>query len=525
MEVVKAQLFAREMVLRAQMERLWNPPVAGPQEQFGVLELAGTARIGQARAAGQLVDGVRLVEQLPGTLAALQAGLMYRETAVLLLQQTRNCTAEVTREVERRALPTITTANTTEVRRLLSSLIPEVEADLDPELTERRLADARAGRSVWQADHGDGLVATIGQCDAVSAKRWMMDFEELVRAQKVADDRAGIVRSADQRRADVFSQLPSRLLALLQAIRSGQVEQLLALSAQNPDLADDLEALAASLPGDLMPACDDEPPGDQSPPDLAHEPDRAPHWTDLSLLELASTLMGLPVKNPMVLLVHTPMSTLLELDNRSGRIDQGGALPASLVRLLLPEASLRRVFVDPDSNIPIGLDPTIHPPTAQTPMDQSQSGVQQMGKRRSAKTRPADLDPRLRELLDPFELVDVAEPRHDPSRRLGELIDLRDQTCTGIGCSQPARRCHHDHETAYPQGVTAGWNLSAKSARCHRAKHAGWTVTRHGPGPQHGQTTWTSPLGHSYTRLGAWSRPRGPLVAMGEEFHIANAAS
>jgi hypothetical protein len=138
------------------------------------------------------------------------------------------------------------------------------------------------------------------------------------------------------------------------------------------------------------------------------------------------------------------------------------------------------VFVDPDSGVPIGIDPTVHP--------------------------PGEID-RLAAMTTPFVLGEQAEPRHDPSRRLQQLVELRDQTCTGIGCSLPAARCHKDHEIAYPQGHTAEWNLSAKSARCHRAKHAGWTVTRHGPGPQHGMTTWTSPLGHSYTRLSSWDPP------------------
>jgi len=544
-ERLKAELFAREMVLRAQMDALWNDDERA-QEQFGVLELAGTARIGQTRASSQLINGTRLVTELPGTLAALQAGQMYRESAVLLLELTRNCTPEVVRELERRLLPTIRRANTTEVRRLVLAMIPEVEADLNPELTERRLADARARRSVWLSDRGEGMVDATGQMDTISAKRWTLDFEELVRAQKISDDKAGTVRTADQRRADVFAQLPSRFLALLQAVRGGQVEQLLALALTDPDLADDLEALAASLPDDLAlsppleatpadaePSCDLEPwrrerdwcaavlddpvvddpglddPGlgepvpPEPPPDPGDEPDppdpaAVGHWSELSLLELASTVLGLPVRNPMLLNVHTPMSSALELDNRTGRIDQGGAVPAALIRLLLPTADLRRVFVDPTSNIPIGVDPHIH-------------RAPHSGKWQSAKPAPtpaaARPDQLLEALLTPFLLNDQAQPQHDPSRRLRQLIELRDQQCTGIGCSQPASRCHLDHETAYPNGPTAAWNLGAKSARCHRAKHAGWTVTRNGSGPKDGQTTWTSPLGHSYTRLSPWTYP------------------
>jgi len=508
-EAQDAQLYARRMVLRADMDSLWNPPDAkGQMEQFGVLELAGTARIGQGRASSQLIDGTRLIEELPRTLAALQAGTMFRETAVLLLQQTRNCSPEVTRELERRLLPTIATANTTDVRRLVATLIPEVEADLNPELMQQRLDQAKADRGVWQHDRGDGMMGVTGSMDLIDGRRWGLDFDEVCRAQKIADDKAGIKRTAAQRRADVFAQLPSRFLALVLAIQRGETEQLRALALADPYLADDLAALAASLPcvadpDDPEPRdgydephsvpdlptdfLDDLPLPPEPPPDWAREadpPERPPHWTELDWLELASTILNLPVKNPQVLLVHIPMTTLLEQDNRTGTVAGagGGALPAHHARMLLPTADLRRVFTDPTSGVPIGDDPKIF---------------------RAHRAAPAH-DQRLEDLLTPFVLRDVVQPQHDPSGRLRRFIELRDQHCTGIGCSQPAGHCDLDHELAHPAGPTAAWNLSAKSARCHRAKHAGWTVTRHHPGPQHGQTTWTSPLGHSYTRLSAW---------------------
>jgi len=179
------------------------------------------------------------------------------------------------------------------------------------------------------------------------------------------------------------------------------------------------------------------------------------------------------------------MTTLLELDQRTGTLDGGGALPAAHARLLVPHATLRRVFTDPASGIPIGIDPHLFKPSKTQPT-------------------PPNLE-RLLALLTPFTLRDQAQPRHDPSDRLRDLIELRDQQCTGPGCSRTAGQCHLDHEQPYPQGPTAAWNLSAKSARCHRAKHTGWTTERHGPGPQHGQTTWTSPLGHHYTRLSPWT--------------------
>ena len=54
LEAEDARLYARRMELRAHMDELWTD---GPQEQFGVIELAGTARIGQGRASTQLING------------------------------------------------------------------------------------------------------------------------------------------------------------------------------------------------------------------------------------------------------------------------------------------------------------------------------------------------------------------------------------------------------------------------------------------------------------------------------------
>jgi hypothetical protein len=85
---------------------------------------------------------------------------------------------------------------------------------------------------------------------------------------------------------------------------------------------------------------------------------------------------------------------------------------------------------------------------------------------------------------------------------------LWDQRCTGPGCSRLASACDLDHELEYAKGgSTAERNLSAKSERCHGARHDGWSAVRD---PRTGVTTWTSPLGRVYTRLPAW-RPHPGL--------------
>lgn len=472
-EAEDARLFARRMRHRAELARLWPDTPQGPEE-FGVIELAGTARIGQARASSQLVDGVRLVQTFPRTLALLEAGQMYRETAVLLLQLTAACAEAVQAAVETRVLEQITRANTADVRRIVSAAVLEVEAELDPDLTRQRLATARRGRRVWTRPGADGMGQAGAELDLVALKRWALDLTELVRAQKVVDRCTGTVRSHSQRTADVFAELPSRHLALLQALRQGRLGQLLAQAQQRVGHSEQ--------PSDASdtPAPIDQGPGSEGPV----SPEQ-----DLVLL------LSVPLRNPLVVNVHIPMTTVLERDQRCGHLEGLGPLSAEHARLLIPYAGLRRVFVDPHSGVPFGVDPQLHPPLL-------------------APDEPPDPDPddgtaqrvrqRLLALLTPTATVDRAEPGHDPSTTLRGYLQLRDQRCSGIGCSQPASRCHLDHQQRYPDGPTSAWNLDHKSSRCHRAKHHGWTTTHD---PRTGRHTWTSPLGHTYTRPGVWQAP------------------
>jgi hypothetical protein len=420
-EAEDARLYARRMRRRADLARLWPDTPQGPEE-FGVIELAGTARIGQARASSQLVDAVRLVETFPRALALLKAGLMFRETAVLLLQLTTACTEAVQAAVEARVLDRIARANTADVRRVVQEAIVEVEAELDPALTLERLAAARRGRRVWTRRGADGMGQVGAELDLVVLKRWALDLTELVRAQKVADKRAGVVRSQSQREADLFAELPGRHLALLRAVQQGRVAELLAAAGRH-----DASSRAS---GD---------PGASTVPDCAPDDD------------LAVQLLGVPVRNPMVLNIHIPMTTLLDRNQRAGQVEGLGPITAEHARLLVPYAGLRRVFVEPDSGTPFGLDPDLHPPLldpGEPPDVDTTTGTAQRVRHR------------LLSMLSPTTTVDAAETGHDPSAALRRYLQLRDQRCGGIGCSVPSGRAHLDHEVRYPEGPTSAWNLA-----------------------------------------------------------------
>ena len=94
------------------------------------------------------------------------------------------------------------------------------------------------------------------------------------------------------------------------------------------------------------------------------------------------------------------------------------------------------------------------------------------------------------------ELVAMESRSRTFPKGLGELIDLRDQTCRPPWCDAPIR--HHDHARAVEEGgETSAANGQGLCEACNHAKQApGWTA-RPRPGPTHTVETRT-PTGHSY---------------------------
>lgn len=97
---------------------------------------------------------------------------------------------------------------------------------------------------------------------------------------------------------------------------------------------------------------------------------------------------------------------------------------------------------------------------------------------------------------DTGELVAMESRSRTFPKGLGQLIDLRDQTCRTPWCDAPIR--HHDHVRAVEEGgETSAANGQGLCETCNHAKQApGWTA-RPRPGPTHTVETRT-PTGHSY---------------------------
>jgi hypothetical protein len=460
----RAALYARMLGNRAELAQLCEHT---PND--AILELAGAARIGQTRARTQLEDGRRAVELYPLALELLKAGALLQGTAEMLLVMTRKCAEHVQLELGRRITAELASLDAADARRLIAATIAEVEADLELAAQQDRHAQAQANRGVWVKPVEDGMARIGAEIDQVQAQRFALDLEELVRAQKVLDDSTGRVRTQQQRRADVLAELPSRHLALLQAFQRGNT-------------------LADLVPTGVVPAqrtAADEPevPGAD---------------------EVAAQLFALPVRNPVTMYVHIPMTTVLDLDNRSGYVEGLGAICAHRSRLLRPIASLQRLWVDASTGVPLGIDATADPPVGEpdwTDEEQITTAAAEVRRRLLGMLRPTGVDHR-------------AEPQRRPSAAMKRFVQVRDVACTGPGCPMRASRCELDHEQDWALGgMTAEWNLSLKSPRCHHCRHAGWDVHR----SEDGSSTWVSPFGSRVYRRSPWRIPlRGPRGALPE---------
>ncbi len=391
----------------------------GADRAFVELEIAGSWSVSQATATRLLVEAEQLTDSLPATLALLERGELLVHQARVLLHVTRNASSELARLVELEVLTVDDLAGTcpADLRALATRVLLRLEAeaasDSDQDPAEGRHALAAAARRTWTSAEPDGMGAAGAVLTAEQLAGWTAGMDALEAQDRAADRDAGVVRTADQRRADLFAALPGLVLA----------------------------ARAGELP-----------------------------------------LSSASVRLPVVLTVHVPLATVLGVAHQPGHLEGYGPVGAEHVRLLRPVA-YRRLLVDADSGRPVQLDDRL------TPLPDDPTVAQEQ------------LSRALRAALVTTTVLDPAEPQHDPSARLARLVDVRDRRCSGPGCGQT--RTHRDHADPWPIGPTAAWNLQRLSARCHRAKHAGWHVRGH----DDGSATWSSPLGRTYRRPSPHSAP------------------
>jgi hypothetical protein len=98
--------------------------------------------------------------------------------------------------------------------------------------------------------------------------------------------------------------------------------------------------------------------------------------------------------------------------------------------------------------------------------------------------------------------TDVSRRTYRPGRVLGDLVRVRDATCTFPGCAVPAWRCDLDHVERFDfegtdrVGQTRADNLHPVCRHHHNLKtHHGWSASRD---PVTGVVEWEGPTGHRH---------------------------
>ena len=434
--------------------------------------MAGSWQVSQLTATRWDMEAERFERCLPQTLQALEAGCVLVHQARVLLHRTQHCAEAVAQAVEHEILPIAGGLCPSDLSKRVDRAVLRIESELadaaavdDPDAVspaEQRHAEAVADRHVFVRSELDGMAVAAAVLSAEQVVAWKAGLDLLERRECLADRVAGLDRSAEQRRADLFAALPAMALA-------GTAEDRAASSSHASPTAcpcgrtEQTGCCRAAFPG----------PGPQSPVARGGGP------TATGCDVLAPWTLGPEqIAAQVVINVHVPMATVLELSREPGTLERYGPVSAEHVRLLRPHA-FRKVLVDSLSGKPLAVG------------DRTVAAAPEASARRE----------QLMTMLVPTVVVNVDEAQHDPSEHLARLVDLRDAHCCGPGCS--STRTDRDHHEPWPTGPTAERNLGRLSRRCHRAKHHGWTLLRH----PDGSTTWTSPLARSYDRPGPHSPP------------------
>jgi hypothetical protein len=478
----------------AAASRAVRPAALTEVSEWAVAEVAARLRLSGRAASELLADSVELVEQLPGTLAALEAGDISWLHARALVELLRPVTEDRKALVEARVLPRAPRQTVAQLRECTKRAITRIDADA----AVRRLTAAIRGRKVSLQPGEDGMAVLMALLPAPVARACHEALRAYAEACAVDADGRPDPRSLDERMADCMADLILRpdadgrspVQVLLTVIAGTGT-----LTGAGPDADEpgevDGETVPATLVRELAYAFGlmPRPTAAVDPaPDADHESDVDPAPAAAE----GATPSELPARAGDAALPDGPAPS-------EGAVGTGDEAEAALAALL----DLRRLT----------------------------------GTALAERPRIAVVDQLtgcLLALTDSVELVRAGRAGaglgppgetdgYRPSRPLDRFVRLRDRRCRFPGCRARIRRCDLDHRVPYPHGPTAHGNLEGLCEFHHRLSHQapGWRLS----GTAEGGLVWTLPGGVTVTTVpprfgtddGSTVAPRGdPAVAMGD---------
>jgi hypothetical protein len=428
-------------------------------------EIAFALRSSESAAGSAISTARAFATRLPGTLTALQQGLIDVDHAIAVARATGTTTAEVAGQVENDVLPEVTSpgSSTTpeQLRRRATRRV--IARDPDGAADRHRTAAKDRHMTRWGEDDGMAGLRVIAPAQQIAA------IWEASTAMADARKTAGDHRPLGARRVDALTDVCTHIL-------NGTIG---VIPTDNPttkptpgrDTARDDAAVATddaeaptSEDSDVEPRASTAPAAETtiSNNDSAATPNGNDITEPSTTVQPSSTTTAPARPNPLLpiplgsrhgrkphIQVVVPYTVLLGSNDPCELIGHG-TITADQARLIIADGTLQRLLCDPVSGL----------------------------------------------------VLDYGRTRYQPPDTLKHFLIARDDTCRSPGCLQPADRCETDHVVPYRPGKPTGGTtnhllLDLKCKHHHRAKDGGgFSNTRDPDGTSH----WTTPLGHHYTR-------------------------
>ncbi|MFZ0122111.1 MAG: DUF222 domain-containing protein [Pseudonocardiaceae bacterium] len=322
-ERVVAWAGARQAALLAEFARRrpdgYSQPtrsdVPSPCSEFASDEVGLALRLSRTTAANRLVMAQALVTDLPGTLAAWEAGQLDVMKVRAITETGYLLTSDQAAALEARVLPRAGQQTLSQLRAALARAVLAI----DPDGAAARYRERRKDRRVVVSPDGDGMASLWALLSAPDATAAYQRLCQLARGLG-ADDPRGM----DARRADL-------LVDLLTGRRC----------AATDDCPDDCDGDCHDTPttdaGVVVEATNAEPAGGDPAPSQA-----AAHCCGVTHGGAAGP--GKPLVSVIV-----PITMLLGLDEQPGELVGYGPIPAPLAREIAAEGTWRRLLTDPAS--------------------------------------------------------------------------------------------------------------------------------------------------------------------------------
>ena len=410
-------------------------------------------------------EAVVLVEQLPATLAALEAGQISPAHARALVDLLRPVSDDKRAAVEAAALERAGAQTVNNLRARVRRLI----ARLDAAAALRRMVAAAKGRKVALYGDDDGMATLAAHLPGPLARACHETLKAYATACEFDEDGNRDPRSLDERMADCLADLILRPHGDRPAVQVDLtvVAGVATLTGFGPRADEpgevDGDLVPAALVRELAYTLGLMPRPTATPQPAPAEPGAAVDWTETT-----------PVPGDAAL---EERIAALEADEAAAAAALAAAVPAQRQEALNRLLAAHRLTGTALAHRP-------HIALA----DQLSGALLSLTdavELRQAATAGRGLGP------------PPATDAYEPTDPLARFVKLRDRRCRFPGCRARARCADLDHQTPHPHGPTAHDNLACLCEFHHRLSHQapGWRLRR----DERGGLVWTLPGGYTVT--------------------------